>query len=49
VIDLHIKVVYGTNISAAVKSVVHAVSFNVEETVGIDVHEVNVFVDDMNY
>ena len=47
-IDLHIKVSYGTNINAAVNSIVHNVSFAVEETAGIHVNNVNVFVDDMN-
>lgn len=47
VIDLHIKVSYGTNITAAVSSIVHNVSFTVEEAVGVPVQKVNVFVDDM--
>ncbi len=48
IIDLHIKVSYGTNINAAVSSIIHKVSFTVEESAGIEVHKVNVFVDDMN-
>ncbi len=48
VIDLHIKVTYGTNITAAVNSITHKVSFTVEEATGIDVSRVNVFVDDMS-
>jgi uncharacterized alkaline shock family protein YloU len=48
VIDLHIKVTYGTNITAAVNSIIHKVSFTVEEAVGTEVHKVNVYVDDMN-
>ncbi|MBR4626871.1 MAG: Asp23/Gls24 family envelope stress response protein [Ruminococcus sp.] len=48
IIDLHIKVSYGTNITAAVNSIVHKVSFTVEEASGIEVHKVNVFIDDMN-
>jgi uncharacterized alkaline shock family protein YloU len=47
IIDLHIKVSYGTNITAAVSSIIHKVTFTVEEAVGVDVHKVNVFVDDM--
>ena len=47
-IDLHIKVTYGTNISAAVSSITHKVVFTVEEATGIEVHKVNVYVDDMN-
>lgn len=46
-IDLHIKVSYGTNINSAVNSIIHRVSFTVEETAGIHVNSVNVFVDDM--
>lgn len=48
IIDLHIKVSYGTNIKAAVSSIIHKVIFAVEETVGIPVNNVNVYVDDMN-
>lgn len=48
VINLHIKVSYGTNINAAVKSITHKVGFTVEEALGIAVEEVNVFVDEMN-
>lgn len=47
VIDLHIKVTYGTNITAAVSSITHKVSFAVEEAAGINVRQVNVYVDDM--
>ena len=47
VIDLHIKVSYGTNINAVVSSIIHNVSFTVEEAAGIPVQTVNVFVDDM--
>ncbi len=48
VIDLHIKVSYGTNIAAAVKSIISKVSFTVEEAAGLNVNKVNVFVDEMN-
>jgi uncharacterized alkaline shock family protein YloU len=48
-IDLHIKVTYGTNISAAVKSITHKVSFTVEEALGLPVNRVRVFVDGMSY
>lgn len=47
VIDLHIKVTYGTNITAAVNSIVHNVTFSVEEASGVTVSKVNVFVDEM--
>lgn len=48
IIDLHIKVTYGTNITAAVQSITHKVSFTVEEAVGTAVNNVNVYVDEMN-
>ena len=48
IIDLHIKVTYGTNIAAAVSSITHKVRFTVEEAAGTAVHKVNVFVDGMN-
>lgn len=47
VIDLHIAVVYGMNISAIAKSIVHKVRYNVEEVTGFDVAKVNVFIDSM--
>lgn len=47
VIDLHIIVTYGTNISAIVKSIMHKVEFTVEEKTGFTVSRVNVFVDGM--
>lgn len=47
-IDLHIKVTYGTNIAAAVKSITHKVAFTVEEAADVQVNAVNVYVDDMN-
>lgn len=49
IIDLHIKVTFGTNITAAVKSITHKVGFTVEETIGTAVNQVNVFVDGMTY
>lgn len=45
VIDLHIEVTYGTNISAIVKSITHKVCYTVEDITGIHVAAVNVFVD----
>ncbi len=47
VIDLHIIVMYGTNISAIVKSIMHKVSYTVEDVTGIQVDHVNVYVDGM--
>lgn len=47
VIDLHIKVSYGINISAAVKSITHKVQYIVEEATGLQVKRINVAVDDV--
>ena len=45
VIDMHIIVSYGINISAIVKSIIHKVRYTVEEATGLDVAKVNVYVD----
>lgn len=47
VVDLHIIVTYGTNISEIVKSIMHKVAFTIEEKTGFEVARVNVFVDGM--
>ena len=46
-IDLHIIVMYGTNVTAIVKSIMHKVSYTVEDVTGIQVDHVNVYVDGM--
>ena len=48
IIDLHIKVSYGLNISAIVKSIVHKVKYTIEASTGFPVASVNVFVDSMS-
>lgn len=45
VVNLHISVTYGTNISAVVRSIKDKVEFAVYESVGIPVRSVNVYVD----
>ena len=47
VVDLHISVIYGMNISAIAKSIVHKVRYTVEEATGMSVKKVNVYVDGM--
>ena len=47
VVDLHIAVMYGMNISAIAKSIVHKVRYVVEDATGLTVKKVNVFVDEM--
>lgn len=46
-IDLHISVTYGVNISAIVKSIRHKVTYTVENSCGLSVAKVNVYVADM--
>lgn len=45
VIDLHITVTYGINVSAVTNSIIHKVAFVLSEQVGIEVSSINVFVD----
>lgn len=47
VIDLHIAVTYGVNISAIVKSIMNKVRYTVEDATDFKVKKVNVFVDQM--
>mgnify|MGYP000856870947 FL=1 len=47
IIDLHIRVIYGMNISAIAKSIVNKVRYTVEQATGLEVQKVNVFVDGM--
>ncbi|MBP5303795.1 MAG: Asp23/Gls24 family envelope stress response protein [Clostridia bacterium] len=47
VVDLHIAVIYGMNISAISSSIVNKVTYTVEKVTGLEVLRVNVFVDAM--
>lgn len=47
VIELHIKVIYGINISAVVKSITHKVRYVVEDATGLQVKRIKVSVDDI--
>ena len=47
VVELHIEVAYGVNISAVVRSLVSEVRYAVEDMTGFKVDKVNVFVDSM--
>ena len=44
-IDLHIIVEYGTNITAICESLISTVKYKVEDTCGLTVGQVNVFVE----
>lgn len=43
--DLHIIVEYGTNISAIADNIISTVKYSVEEYAGLEVEDVNIFVD----
>lgn len=47
VVDLHISVIYGMNISAIAKSIVNKVRYTIEQATGLEVRKVNVFIDGM--
>ncbi|MBR5773636.1 MAG: Asp23/Gls24 family envelope stress response protein [Clostridia bacterium] len=47
IIDLHIIVGYGLNISAIAKSIINKVKYTVEQATGLKVRKVNVYVDGM--
>lgn len=43
-IDLHIKVIYGVNLTAITKSIVHKVHYVVEKNTGFKVAKVSVYI-----
>lgn len=45
IIDLHISLMYGVNMNAVAKAIIHKVGYTVEQSTGITVEKVNVFVD----
>ena len=47
VIELHIKVTYGVNIAAIVRSITHKVRYAVEDATGLNVRRIDVCVDDI--
>ena len=47
VVDIHIIVTYGLNISATVKSIINKVRYTVEEATDLQVKKVNIYVDGM--
>ena len=45
VIDLHISLMYGVNMNAVVRSIINKVGYTVEQSTGISVEKVNIYVD----
>ena len=48
IIDVHITVLYGVNVSSVINSIQHKIAFAVEDETGLEVEKVNVFVDGIN-
>lgn len=46
-IEIHIKILYGVNISAIVDSIANKVKYAVEQSSGLTVRSVDVYVDEM--
>lgn len=44
-VDLHISLMYGVNISAVIRSIINKVGYTIEQSTGISVEKVNVYVD----
>lgn len=44
-VDLHITVTYGVNVHAISDSIIHKVQFVLNDQTGVEVSEINVFVD----
>ena len=44
-IDLHISLMYGVNMNAVIRSIINKVGYTVEQSTGITVEKVNVYVD----
>ena len=47
IIELHIKVTYGVNIAAIVRSITHKVKYAVEDATSLKVRRIDVCVDDI--
>ncbi len=44
-IDLHISLMYGVNMNAVIRSIINKVGYTIEQSTGISVEKVNVYVD----
>ncbi len=47
VVELHITVMYGVNVSTVVKSIMNKVRHTIEDSAGVSVERVKVYVDDI--
>lgn len=44
-VDLHISLMYGVNMNAVIRSIINKVGYTIEQSTGITVEKVNVYVD----
>ena len=44
-IDLHISLMYGVNMNAVTRSIINKVGYTIEQSTGISVEKVNIYVD----
>lgn len=44
-VDLHISLMYGVNINTVIRSIINKVGYTIEQSTGIAVEKVNVYVD----
>lgn len=45
VVNLHISIIYGVNMSSIVRSIQHKIAYVINEETGLEVNAVNVFID----
>lgn len=46
-VDLHISLMYGVNMNAVIRSIINKVGYAIEQSTGINVEKVNVYVDNI--
>lgn len=44
-VDLHISLMYGVNMNAVTRSIINKVGYTIEQSTGISVEKVNIYVD----
>lgn len=49
IIDIHISVMYGSNIKSVVQNIASKINFTVNDITGISIEKINIFVDEIIY
>lgn len=47
IIELHLKITFGVNVSAIVQSITHKVKYTIEDATGLKVYKIHVCIDDI--